>query len=146
MQPPMLNGVQKPADVIARGPHRYDEATRKYVELPQSAPSPYPRAMFHETLGASEAASPEQQRQMESERWKTTPFPPKPEKKENVVAPAADLALIVLQQQQTMKAQAEQMETMQRELAKLAANQPTTAPAIAELPHRGRPKSEVKEA
>jgi hypothetical protein len=128
MQQPTLNGVLKPADVIARGPHVYDEATRKYKEVP-AVHSEFPRAMWHETKGYCEAKSRENLMKLEAEGWQTKPFPEKP-KKETVVAVSADLALIVLQQQQTMK-------DMQEKLAAMEAKQPTTAPAIPEEARRG---------
>jgi hypothetical protein len=134
MAQPVLNGVLKPADVIARGSHFYNEATRKYEERPQTF-SEFPRAMWHETEGYREALSPEQMKHMESLGWQKKPFPEKP-KKETILAPAADLALIVLQQQQ-------QMQAMQAELQKLSANQPTTAPAIPEEA-KHRKKEEAK--
>jgi hypothetical protein len=128
----MLNGVQKPADAIARGPHRFDEATRKYVEI-QPTFSEYPRAMWHATEGEGLAESKAQQVHMEANGWQAKPFPAKPVAKETVTAPAADLALIVLDQQRVMR-------QMQEKLEQLEASQPTTAPAIPEVPRRmGRP-------
>ena len=140
MPTPILNGVLKPADVIAHGPHIFNEATRKYEER-QSVTTEYPRAMWHHgTRQYAEAQSREQQNKMGAEGWSTKPFPEQVVAKDTITTPPADLALIVLQQQQMMAAQAVQMETMQQELAKLAANQPTTAPAIPETPRRmGRP-------
>jgi hypothetical protein len=129
MQPPTLNGVVKPADQIARGPHVWNEATRKYEERPAIF-SEFPRAMWHETKGYAEAKDKNEQLKMQSEGWQTKPFPEKPKEKETIVAPAADLALIVLQQQQTMKA-------MQDQLEQLQAQQPTTTPAIPEVAKRG---------
>jgi hypothetical protein len=121
MSHPTLNGVEKPADQIARGPHVYDEATHKDRETPQTF-SEYPRAMWHQTKGYAEALSREQQAHMESEGWSKTPFPTAAAK-ETVLAQSNDLAMIVLQQSQMLSA-------MQEKLAKLEAGQPTTAPAI----------------
>jgi hypothetical protein len=137
MQAPVFNGVLKPADVIARGPHVFNEATRKYEEREQRY-TEFPRAMWHATEGYQEAQSHEQMKHMEANGWQTKPFPAKVVAKETVVAPSADLALIVLQQQQTMKA-------MQEKLEKLESERPTTAPAIPEVAHRGRPRKEESE-
>jgi hypothetical protein len=126
MAVPVLNGVQKPADVIAKGPHIFDEATRKYKEIPQTF-SEFPRAMWHQTLGYKEAQSREQKLHMESEGWSLTPFPAKVAK-ELIMAQSGDLAMIVLQQQATMQQQAELLQQMQEKLQSLS--QPTTAPAV----------------
>lgn len=101
MQTPTMNGVQKTAEAIAHGPHVFNQATRKYEEI---APifAKYPRAMFHPDLDALEATSPENQAKMESEGWRTTPFPAKVAK-ETVMAAPVDLASIILEQQQEMK-------------------------------------------
>ena|SRR5579863_8392577 len=101
MQPPTLNGVVKPADVIARGPHIYNEATRKYEER---APiySEFPRAMWHETDGYKEAHSREEQLKMEGAGWQTKPFPEKPAK-DTVVASPVNLAEVLLTQELEMK-------------------------------------------
>jgi hypothetical protein len=132
MQAPQLNGVQKPADVIARGPHKYNEATRKYEEIPFSV-SEYPRAMWHhEKRLYQEAHSKAEQDAMQAEGWQTKPFAEQVAQKETVTAAPADLALIVLQQQQTMNA-------MQEKLAQMEKERPTTAPAIPEHRGPGRP-------
>ena len=130
MPTPVLNGVLKPADQIARGPHVFNEATRKYEERPQTF-SEYPRAMWnHEMRIQKDAISRQDQQAMESQGWSTKPFP-EVMAKETVTAAPADLALIVLQQQQTMTAMQKQLETLQ-------ATQPTTTPAIPEeAPKRG---------
>jgi hypothetical protein len=103
----VMNGVQKPADVIARGPHVYVESERKYKEA-SPVVSPWPRAMWHEDGGYTEARSLPHQKELEGKGWKTQPFPPKP-----VAAAAmpqsADLAMIVLQQQQVLEQQARQI-------------------------------------
>lgn len=109
MQQPTLNGVVKPADTIAKGPHVFNENTRKYVELPQQAFAEFPRVMYHETEDAKCANGKEEQVQMEAAGWRTKAFPPKVVAKETVTAAPADLALIVLQQQQELKAMSEQL-------------------------------------
>jgi len=138
MQAPNLNGVQKPADVIAHGPHRFNEATRKYEEIQNPPFYEYPKAMWHETEPYVEATSRAQEQELTAKGYRTKPFPPKAAAKDTTVVPAADLAMIVLQQNLTMQEQARQMETMQQELARLTANLPTTAPAIPEEPKRSR--------
>lgn len=110
MQPPMLNGVVKPADAIARGTHVYDEPTRKYKEVEQKFQE-FPRVMYHETEGEKNALDQNHMLSLESAGWRTIPFPPKPAK-ETVTAAPADLAMIVLQQQQELKAMHEQLQSM----------------------------------
>ena len=124
---PMMNGVLKPADAIARGPHKYNEATRKYEEISGGWPH-YPVMMFHADGSSCEAMDARHEAKLEKDGWQTKPFPAKPAK-ETVVAPSADLALIVLQQMQTMK-------EMGDKLAALEAKQPTTAPTVAETPRK----------
>jgi hypothetical protein len=134
VQQPNFNHVQKPADVIARGPHVFDEASHQYKEIGTYQPSEhvYPRAMFHQDLPDSTANSLAEQREMEAQGWSVKPSAAKP-KKETVVTPSADLALIVLQQQQMMQQMKEKLEALEEK-------QPTTAPAIADGPRRpGRP-------
>jgi hypothetical protein len=140
MQQPTLNGVMKPADVIAKGPHVYNPATRKYEEKTPIF-SEYPRGMWHGALGYKDVLSLDEQKKLEADGWRTSPFPEKVVAKETVVTPAADLALIVLQQQQMLA-------SMQNKLEELTASAPTTTPAIPEEVKRGpgRPKAEVKEA
>jgi hypothetical protein len=133
MAQPVLNGVEKPADQIARGPHVFDEATRKYKELPQAF-SEFPRAMWHQTLGYKEAGSREQKLQMESEGWSTSPFPAVATAKETTQTQAGDLAMIVLRQ-------AEQMQKMQEQIAALTANSPTTAPVVPVVAPKREPRT-----
>jgi hypothetical protein len=121
MPVPVLNGVEKPADVIARGRHVFDESTRKYKEV-FDPPSEFPRAMWHQQLGYKEAQSREQKQQMEAEGWSITPFPSMAVVQPGPAVGSNDLALIVLQQ-------AQQLQKMQEELQRLSAGQPTTAPA-----------------
>jgi len=125
---PILNGVQKPADVIARGSHIYDEATRKYKEVPY-VPSEheYPRVMFHATEGEIFAQSREHELKLAEEGWRRNAYPAKVAK-DTVTTPPADLALIVLAQQQ-------QLQAMQDKLAKLS--EPSTTPIVAEEVKRG---------
>ncbi len=131
MQPPQLNGVEKPADAIARGPHVYDPATRKYKEVQQTF-SEYPKAMWqHETRKYKEAQSRDEEMELKSAGWQAKPFPEivaKP--KETVVAPSANLAEIILQQQQAMN-------KMQEQLEQLQAQQPSSTQAIPKVPKCG---------
>lgn len=115
-----FNGMQKPADVIAKGPHVYDEATRKYKEAP-SIFSEYPRAMWNDDGGYIEARSLEHRKELEAKGWKIVQ-PPVKVAKENVQAPAADLALIVLQQQQEMKRLTELVESQKKTVETAMAN------------------------
>jgi hypothetical protein len=134
MQQPTLNGVMKPADVIAKGPHVYNPATRKYEEKTPIF-SEYPRGMWHQTLGYKDVLSLDEQKKLQAEGWRTSPFPAPAVAKETVVAPAADLALIVLQQQQMLASMQKKLEEM---------NEPNTTPAIPEEAKRGpgRPRKE----
>ena len=102
MQTPTLNGVLKPADVIAKGPHFFNEATRKYEER-MPAFTEYPREMYHADLDAVEATSREHQAQLESQGYRTTAFPANPAK-EPVSAVPVDYAALILSQQQQMAA------------------------------------------
>jgi hypothetical protein len=136
MQEPTMNGVLKPADAIARGPHVFDEATKKYKEV--SGPWPhFPVIMFAADGTSCEALNENHQRTLVGEGWNLKPFPSKPAK-ETTVIPAPDLAMIILQQQETMK-------LMQDKLASLEAKQPTTAPAIPEHRGPGRPRVNKEE-
>lgn len=113
----VMNGVQKPSDVIAKGPHVYVEAEHKYREVPASR-SEFPRAMYHETEGYMEANSKDHQEILETRGWQTNPFPVKPAK-ESPVAAGADLSLIVLQQRQAMDEQAKLLEQQGKQIAAL---------------------------
>jgi hypothetical protein len=73
----ILNGVQKPADVIARGPHVYVEAEHKYKEAPQQFRE-YPRALYHVEKGYIEAQSLEQEQSLKAEGWQRNPIVAKP--------------------------------------------------------------------
>lgn len=108
MQTPTLNGVLKPADVIAKGPHVFNEATRKYEERSPTSPQPYPREMYHPDLDAVEATSNEHQSQLEAQGYRTTAFPAKPAK-EPVSAVPVDYAALILSQQQQMLAMQQQI-------------------------------------
>lgn len=114
MELPTLNGVTKTAEAIAKGPHRWNESTRKYEETTPLR-SEYPRAMWHQELGYVAAGSRTEQDKLESEGWQTKPFPEKPVAKDTITAPAADLALIVLQQQQTMQAMQDKLDRLTEE-------------------------------
>lgn len=135
MELPTLNGVTKTAEAIAKGPHRWNEATRKYEEI-SPLMSEYPRAMWHEVLGYQAAGSRFEQDKLEAEGWQTKPFPEKPVAKETVTTPSGDLALIVLQQQQIMQAQDQTLKAMQGKLDKLITEEPKRGP--------GRPKAHVE--
>ena len=125
MQPPILNGVVKPADVIAKGPHVYNEATRKYEERPIVFKE-YPRAMWHETEGYKEAQTSEDQLKMEAAGWQTHPFPEKP-KKETVVTSPVNLAEVLLQQELEMKALRAQLDSLTKPEEKRGPGRPPKA-------------------
>jgi hypothetical protein len=127
MQEPMMNGVLKPADAIARGPHKYNEATRKYEEISGGWPH-YPVMMFHADGSSCEAIDARHEAKLEKDGWQTKPFPAKPAK-ETTVIPAPDLALLVIEQMQAMN-------KMQEKIAALESKQPTTAPVIPETPRK----------
>jgi hypothetical protein len=117
MQQPTLNGVQKPSDVIAKGPHRFNEGTRKYEEVPALFPE-FPRAMWHATKGYCEASSKDHQAVLESEGWQSKPFPEKiVAKKEDVVPASGDVAAIVVQQMKEMQLMREQMQALQNQVS-----------------------------
>ena len=124
---PMMNGVLKPADAIARGPHKYNEATRKYEEISGGWPH-YPVMMFHADGSSCEAMDARHEAKLEKDGWQTKPFPAKPAK-ETTVIPAPDMALLLLQQMQMI-------DTMKDKIASLESKQPTTAPAIPETPRK----------
>jgi hypothetical protein len=107
-----LNGSVKPNDVIAKGPHVYDEATRKYIEK-AAVVNEYPRAMWKVDGSYCEAQSKDHFEVLEMQGWKTKP--PKVQPKTEV-APNVDLTSILLQQQALIEQQGKQ-------IAQLMANQ-----------------------
>lgn len=133
----VLNGVQKPADMIARGPHEYIEAEHKYREKPATFKE-YPRAMWHDDGGYTEAVSKDNQTALEAQGWSSKPFPVKVP--QAVQAQGTDLALILLQQQQEMNKLKELVESQNKVIQASMANvQPPVV--IPDVPkHGGRPK------
>lgn len=115
----ILNGSEKPADVIARGPHIYIPAEHKYKEAPGMI-TEFPREMFHETLGCKAANSKEEMTALESQGYRKQAYPAKPVAAESA-AVGVDLSLMILQQQQQMQKQNEIIEKQGKQLEALMA-------------------------
>lgn len=109
-----IPNVNKTAETIAHGSHKYNEATRKYVEVsPLELITEYPRAMWHHGKKQyAEAHSQIEQQHMESEGWQTKPWAEAVVAKDTVVAHPVNLAEVVLQQELEMKELKAKLEKM----------------------------------
>lgn len=116
----VMNGTLKPADAIARGPHIYLEAEKKYKETPYTMQA-FPRELYHQTEPPLIVNNDLEMEGAIARGFQKAAFPAKPLQPESASV-GIDLNLLVLQQIQKMDKQNELIEKQGEQIKALMAD------------------------